>query len=55
MQRVGGGVATELNFESLEMQKWNVPMSRVQRVDEKMGSVIIKQKWFIFRRQKNQS
>ena len=25
----------ELTFESLQMQKWNIPTDRVQRVDEK--------------------
>ena len=28
----------ELNFESLDMQKRNVPTEMIQRVDEKMGS-----------------
>ena len=27
----------ELNFEGLEMQKWNVLTDRAQRVDEKDG------------------
>ena len=27
----------ELKFESIEMQKWNIPMDRAQRVDEKNG------------------
>ena len=27
----------ELNFEGLEMQKWNIPTDRVQRVDKKIG------------------
>ena len=30
----------ELNFEGLEMQKWNTPMDRAQRVDKKMGSFV---------------
>ena len=30
----------ELNFEGLEMQKWNIPTDRVQRVDKKIG-------WFV--------
>ena len=34
------GELMELNFESLEMQKWNVPTDRVQTVDEKMGSFV---------------
>ena len=28
----------ELNFDGLEMQKWNIPMDIVQSVDEKNGS-----------------
>ena len=28
---------TELNFEGLEMQKWNIPTDRAHRVDEKIG------------------
>ena len=28
----------ELNFGFLEMQKWNIPLDRAQRVDEKMAS-----------------
>ena len=27
----------ELNFEGLEMQTWNIPMDKVQRVDERSG------------------
>ena len=27
----------ELNFKGLEIQKWNIPTDRAQRVDEKMG------------------
>ena len=30
-----GGPQYELNFEDLEMQKWNIPMDRSQKVDEK--------------------
>ena len=30
----------ELNFEGLEMQKWNIPTKRAQRVDDKMGSFV---------------
>ena len=37
MQR---GHPMELNFEGLEMQKWNIPTDRVQRVDKKIG-------WFV--------
>ena len=29
------GDPIEVNFEGLEMQKWNIPTDRVQRVDEK--------------------
>ena len=29
----------ELNFDGLEMQKWNIPMDIVQRVDEKNGVI----------------
>ena len=32
--------AMELNFEGLEMQKWNIPMDRTQEVHEKMGSFV---------------
>ena len=27
----------ELNFEGLEMQKWNIPTNKAQRVHERMG------------------
>ena len=30
----------EFNFEVLEMQKWNIPTDRTQRVDEKNGVII---------------
>ena len=30
----------KLNFEGLEMHKWNIPIDRVQRIDEKMGSFV---------------
>ena len=30
-------IPMELNFEGLEMQKWNIPTDRVQRVDKKIG------------------
>ena len=36
MQR---GYPKELNFEGLEMQKWNIPTDRAQRVDEKNGVI----------------
>ena len=29
----------ELNFDGLEMQKWNIPMDIVQSVDEKNGVI----------------
>ena len=29
------GDPMELNFEGLEMQKWNIPKDKAQRVDEK--------------------
>ena len=50
----------EMNFENLDMQKWNIPTDKAQRVDEKNGvirlvilftpRVMIKkcQKWFFF-------
>ena len=31
----------ELNFEGPEMQKWNIPTHRVQRVDEKNGVIYL--------------
>ena len=31
------GTSMELNFEGFEMQKWNIPADRAQRVDEKNG------------------
>ena len=50
----------ELNFEGLEMQKWNIPTDRTQKADEKNGviclvimftprvMVIKMSKWLIF-------
>ena len=29
----------ELNFEGLEIQKWNIPTDRAQRFDEKNGVI----------------
>ena len=29
----------EVKFEGLEMQKWNIPMDRAQKVDEKNGVI----------------
>ena len=31
----------ELNLVGFEMQKWNIPMDRSQRVDEKNGVVCL--------------
>ena len=31
----------ELNFEGLEMQKWNIPTDRVQRTDEENGVICL--------------
>ena len=31
----------ELNFEGLEMQKWNIPMARAQIVDGKNGAICL--------------
>ena len=38
MQR---GDPVELNFEGLEMQKWNKPTHRTQRVDDKNGVICL--------------
>ena len=38
MQR---GDPVELNFEGLEMQKWNKPTDRTQRVDDKNGAICL--------------
>ena len=35
------GDPMELNFEGLEMQKWNIPTDRAQRVDEKNGVICL--------------
>ena len=35
------GDLMELNFKVLEMQKWNIPTDRAQRVDEKNGVVCL--------------
>ena len=54
------GDPIELNFESLDMQKWNIPTGRAQKVDNKMGYFVLLsclfpelwslklQKWFNF-------
>ena len=31
----------ELNFEGLEIQKWNIPTNRARRVDEKNGVIFL--------------
>ena len=31
----------ELNFESLEAQKWNIPTDRTWRIDEKNGAICL--------------
>ena len=36
-----GGTFKELNFESLEMQKWNIQADRAQRVDGKNGVICL--------------
>ena len=33
------GDRMELNFEGLEIQKWNIPTYRAQRFDEKNGAI----------------
>ena len=38
MQR---GDPMDLNFEGLELQEWNIPTDRAQRVDEKNGVVCL--------------
>ena len=35
------GYPKELNFGGLEMQKWNIPTDRAQRVDEKSGDICV--------------
>ena len=41
--QMGGpyGIEWSWNFEGLEMQKLNIPMGRVQRVDEKNGVIYL--------------
>ena len=34
------GHPIELNFEGLEMKKWNIPTDRTQKVNEKMVSCV---------------
>ena len=38
MQR---GNPVELNFEGLEMQKWDIPMDRTERVDDENGVICL--------------
>ena len=35
------GNLMELNFEDLEIQKWNIPTDRAQKVDEKNGVICL--------------
>ena len=35
------GEPMELNFEGLEMQKWNISTDKAQRVDEKNGVICL--------------
>ena len=35
------GDSTKLNFEGLEMQKWNIPTDRARRADEKNGVICL--------------
>ena len=35
------GGPMELKFEGIEMQKWNIPTDRAQRVDEKYGVICL--------------
>ena len=34
------GSPMEMNFEGLEIQKWNKPIDRARRIDKKMGSFL---------------
>ena len=38
MQR---GDSIELNFQGLEMHKWNIPTQRAGRVDDKNGVIVL--------------
>ena len=40
-ERNAKGDPIELNFEGLEMQKWNIPANRARRVDEKNGVICL--------------
>ena len=35
------GESHKWNFDGLKMQKWNIPMDRAQRVDEKNGVICL--------------
>ena len=35
------GDSTELNFEGLEMEKWNIPTDRTRRTNEKNGVICL--------------
>ena len=35
------GESHELNFDGIKMQKWNIPMDKAQRVDEKNGVICL--------------
>ena len=35
------GDRMELNFEGLQIQKWNIPTDRAQRFDEKNGAICL--------------
>ena len=34
------GESIKLNFEGLQMQKWNITKNRAQKVDKKLGSFV---------------
>ena len=41
LQHNASGGSYELNFDGLKTQKWNIPMNRAQRVDEKNGPICL--------------
>ena len=49
MQR---GDHIKLNFEILEMQKWNIPTDKAQRVDEKNGVICFTRRVIVIRMSK---
>ena len=49
MQR---GDHIKLNFEILEMQKWNIPTDKTQRVDEKNGVICFTRRVIVIRMSK---